>query len=113
MIYHGLLGLALIGPPLIGILVPVVSFVRLRRESGFRPLVIVAALLVWIGLSIALARLFIAAGFGYAWGWAHADGPPQAGEGAALFGILGGGLILLSACGFVLHRIVLRTRRAG
>jgi hypothetical protein len=103
------LALALLGPPVVGLIAPVVSLFRFRAASARgRPsaLAAVGALVVWLALSAGATVLFQQVAFGYAWGWAHARQPVLLGEEMTLLGIICGGLLLLSGCGVVLHRLI-------
>lgn len=98
---------AFVGAPLVAVVVPIVSFVTLRRR-GVSILAAIIALLVWIGLSAVAIVIFQKVTFAYAWMSAHSERqsiqhPPSA---AGLIGMTLAGLVLLGGCGVVLHRIV-------
>jgi len=104
--------LTFLGAPLVALVVPIDSFVTLRRRRVSIPAAIIA-LLVWTGLCAAAIMISFQAAFAYAWMWAHAErqsiqNPPSA---AALMAMTLAGLLLLSGCGVVLHRII-RSRAA-
>jgi len=99
--------LALIGAPLVAVVVPIVSIVKLRRHRVSIPAVIIA-LLVWAGLCTVAIVVSQQATFAYAWMWGHSErqsirNPPSA---AALIAMTLAGLLFLGGCGVVLHRIV-------
>ena len=68
-------------------------------------------LVLWIAATVGLSLLFQAMGYGYAYGWAHAKRPPAFREMATFLGWICLGLAMLGGLGFVLHRIVVATRR--
>ena len=104
---------ALLGVLLVAVVVPIASFVNLRHRRVSIPAAIVA-LLAWIGLCAIAVVMSLKLTFAYAWMWAHSErqsiqNPPTV---AGLIALTLGGLLFLSGCGVVLHRIV-RSRAAA
>jgi hypothetical protein len=98
---------AFLGAPLIAVVVPIVSFVTLRRRRVSIPAAIIA-LLVWIGLCAVAIVVSEQATFAYAWMWAHSEqqhiqNPPSA---AGLIAMTLAGLLFLGGCGVLLHRFL-------
>lgn len=119
MIARGAFALALLGPPLIGIAVPLTSGVLLRRLSSrrslsevrrsVRPAAIAGALVLWVAISVAMAVVLIRIAAASAMGWADSGNAVPTGEEVELLTIVSAGLSLLIACGIVLHSFLIRT----
>lgn len=110
-----LLAFALFGPPLIGILAPVLSFLALRKRASGRPPVmfIVTAAVVWLLLCAVTAWALQYMAFNFAWSWAHVRRPPLVSEQLTLLGIIAGGLVFLGACAYVLNRLLITARTSS
>ena len=107
---------ALLGPPLIGIVAPALSFAALRKRRrnvsqaniprAPSTLAVVVAAVVWLLLCVGTSTVLIQVAFGFTWGWAHAERPPLVGEELTFLGYVAAGLVFLSACAFALHRLL-------
>ena len=112
------LALCLVGAPLVGVIAPVVSALRLRRGSH-RPsaFAVVAALIVWIALCAGVAMLLIQIGFAYAWEAAHAQrdtgGPLPLSEHLRLGGLSILAILALAGCAAIFHRLLAPPLRRG
>jgi hypothetical protein len=113
--------LALLGPLLTGIAVPITSGLLLRRLSRrqspsdvraeVRPAVVAGALLLWVALSVGTAVFLISFASITAMGWADSRTWTPIREQLELLAIVSGGMLLLIGCGIVLHRVLIRTCR--
>lgn len=102
------LALALFGPPLIGLIVPITSGVLLRKRHGVRPALVAGALVVWVAASVGAAFCFMRIALFTAMGWAHLHALAPTGEQIELLAIVFGGLVLLIGLGMLLHRLLIR-----
>jgi sterol desaturase/sphingolipid hydroxylase (fatty acid hydroxylase superfamily) len=105
-----LLAFALLGPPLIGIIAAVISFLVLRRHRrdlarGPSSVAVIVASVIWISLCVGTALVLQYLAFNFAWTWAHVKRPPLTSEEFTLLAIVAIGLIGLGACAFALHRL--------
>lgn len=100
--------LALFGPSLIAVAVPVTSGVLLRTRRGLRPAVVAGALVLWVIPSVATAffLLWFAGITAMAWGDSRRAVPTS--EQLELLAIVMAGLLSLIASGMLLHRFVRR-----
>jgi UDP-N-acetylmuramyl pentapeptide phosphotransferase/UDP-N-acetylglucosamine-1-phosphate transferase len=105
------IALALFGPSLIGVAVPVTSGLLLRKRRGVRPAVAAGALVLWVVLSVATAFFLLWLAGITAMGWADSRRTVPTSEQLELLAIITAGLLALIACGTLLHRLVLRTFR--
>jgi hypothetical protein len=121
MIGRTALALALLGPPLIGIAVPLTSGLLLRRRfrrhslsdvrSEVRPAIIAGALLLWVVICVGTAFFLIRIASFTAMGWADSGTGAPTREQVELLAIVSAGILLLIGCGIVLHRLLIRMCR--
>ena len=118
-----LAALALIGPPLIGLVAPALVLVALRKRRrsqsqadasrGPSPIALVMASVVWLLLCVATSKLLVSVAFGVTWGWAHAGRQPLISEQLTFLSYVAAGLVFLSACAFALNRLLLSAKKVG
>jgi hypothetical protein len=104
--------LALLGPPLIGIAIPLTSGILLRR-STVPPAVAVGILVLWIALAAGTAIFLIRIAAFTAMGWGHSGTVAPTRQQVELAAISSAGLLLLTGCGIVLHRLLIRAGRVA
>ena len=109
------LALALLGPPLLGVGVPIVSGILLRRLA-MRPRVsgaaVAGALALWAGVTIGMATLLIRIGVMNAMAWADSRALAPTSEQVELLAIISAGVLLQLGCGILLHRFLARRSRS-
>jgi hypothetical protein len=119
-----LVGMALLGPAVLGVALPVVAYFMVRRSLRVGPVVspivptrhprtaLLLALVVWAAVVASATSLGVLVGFGAAWAQAHSARSAAAPDFTGLLGFVAGSAVVMVGIAFVLGRVLQSRYRA-